>query len=128
MLKQMLRWIGLCVAVVGAGIVACGSDAYGPAGTGGTPAVNEVWMQNMAFNPSTRTVTVGTKVTFINKDTLPHTVTSSSVPSGAATFNSGNLAANGTIQITFNVAGTYQYFCSIHGTATTGMRGTVVVN
>jgi len=43
---------------------------------GSVPGANEVWIQNMAFNPSTLTVTAGTTVTWTNKDAIGHTVTS----------------------------------------------------
>lgn len=123
----MRRWFAVALGVVVAG--AC-SDSYGTGNGndgGGGPSANQVFMQSTAFNPSTRTVATGTTVTWSNKDGFAHTVTSSSVPSGAQSFSSGNLGGGATFQVTFSTAGTYQYFCSIHGTATSGMRGTVVV-
>jgi len=78
--------------------------------TGGTvPGANEVWIQNMAFNPSTISVTAGTTITFTNKDAIGHTVTSDS-----GLFDSGTVAANGTYQYTFSTAGTFAYHCKIH--------------
>ena len=32
-----------------------------------------------------------------------------------------------TFSHSFNTPGTYLYFCSVHGSPTTGMRGTIVV-
>jgi plastocyanin len=67
-------------------------------------------------------------VTFVNKEDVAHRVVSSSIPSGAVAFASPTPGVNQTFSVTLSVAGTYQYFCSIHGTATSGMRGTIVVN
>jgi plastocyanin len=33
----------------------------------------------------------------------------------------------GTFSRSFSNAGSFDYFCTVHGTATTGMRGSVVV-
>jgi len=48
------------------------------------------------------------------------------------TFNDPALGASasqsqGTWARQFNTAGTYGYHCTVHGTATSGMRGSVVV-
>jgi len=59
-----------------------------------------------------------------NKTTNPMTTTTTT-----ETFNSGTLSTAGqTFTHTFNTAGTFGYYCSFHGTPTTGMRGTVVVD
>jgi plastocyanin len=50
-------------------------------------------------------------------------VTSTSVPTGANSFDSGNLVQGATFRMTFTVPGTYQYKCSYHF----WMQGTVVV-
>ena len=73
-------------------------------GTGGTggPGTNEVFIQGMAFNPSTITVSANTTVTWTNKDAIGHTVTSDS-----GLFDSGTVAANGSFSYTFATAGTF---------------------
>ena len=79
-------------------------------GSGGTvPGANEVWIQNMTFNPSTISVTAGTTITWTNKDAIGHTVTSD-----AGLFDSGVIATNGTYQYTFSTTGSYAYHCKIH--------------
>ena len=88
--------------------------------TGGTvPGANEVWIQNMAFNPSTISVSAGTTITFTNKDAIGHTVTSDS-----GLFDSGTVATNGTYQYTFSTAGTYAYHCKIHPSMTASVTVT----
>ena len=70
--------------------------------------------QGLNFNPGNVTIAKGGKVTWNNNDTLPHTVTSTSVPSGAESFNSGNMPAGSSFSWTFTVDGTYRYYCSYH--------------
>lgn len=43
-----------------------------------TQGSNDVWIQNMAFGPSTLTVNVNTTVNWVNKDGNDHTFTSDS--------------------------------------------------
>ncbi|MDO8491761.1 MAG: cupredoxin family copper-binding protein, partial [Dehalococcoidia bacterium] len=71
-----------------------------------------------AFSPASISVPVGTTVTWTNKDSVAHTVTSDS-----GVFNSGNLSTNKTFSYTFATAGTFPYHCSLH----TYMKGTVTV-
>lgn len=75
------------------------------------------------YAPANFTLKAGSMVTWVNKDTVTHTVTSSSVPSGASTFDSGNLAYQNTFSVTLTVPGTYHYYCTIHPT----MLGTITV-
>jgi amicyanin len=76
-----------------------------------------------SYSPTVFTVKVGTTVTWVNNDTVTHTVTSTSVPSGAQSFTSGFLAYGNTFSYTFIVLGTYNYDCTIHPF----MKGTIVV-
>ena len=69
------------------------------------------------YSPSTRTVPVGTSLTWSNTGALPHTVTRS------GSFDSGILMPGDTYRRTFNSAGTFSYLCTIHP----DMVATVVV-
>jgi plastocyanin len=79
--------------------------------------------QGLNYAPASVTVAKGGKVTWTNNDPVPHTVTSTSVPSGASSFDSGNMNANATYTVTFTVDGTYLYLCSYHP----WMHGTILV-
>ena len=82
------------------------------------PAI--VTIDNFAFGPALTMVAPGTKVTWVNKDEEPHTVTSAD---GGLTFKSPALDTDDKFSFTFDKPGTYKYFCSIHP----HMVGTIVV-
>jgi plastocyanin len=75
-------------------------------------------IDNFTFAPSTLTVKAGTNVTWRNEDDIPHTVASST-----RVFKSKALDTDDRFSFTFNDAGTYEYFCSLHP----HMKGTIVV-
>lgn len=81
--------------------------------------------QTLNFSPVNIKVVIGVNntVAWVNQDSVPHTVTASSVPSGASKFNSGNLDSGATFTFTFTVPGTYTYYCLYHN----WMVGTVTV-
>jgi plastocyanin len=78
----------------------------------------EVKIDNFSFGPATLTVAVGTTVTWVNRDDIPHTVVSTD---GA--FKSKVLDTDEKFSSTFSKAGSYPYFCSIHPK----MTGKVIV-
>jgi len=82
-------------------------------GSKGSPGTNEVWIQGMAFTPSSITVKEGTTITWTNKDAISHTVTSDD-----NLFDSGPLGSGKTFTYTFSIAGTYAYHCLIHPSMT----------
>jgi plastocyanin len=92
--------------------------ATGDGGNPGSPGANEVWLQNMAFTPSSITVAVGTTVTWTNKDSYNHHVVSDS-----PLFDSGILSGGGTFPFKFTMAGNYTYKCTIHPS----MTGVIIV-
>jgi plastocyanin len=73
-----------------------------------------------AYSPNPATVAVGTTVTWTNGDSIAHTATSSS-----GVWDSGVIPPGGSYSRVFSTAGTFPYFCTIHGAA--AMSGTVVV-
>ncbi len=70
------------------------------------------------YAPGSVSVGVGTTLTWSNTGALPHTVTARS-----GSFDSGFVMAGETYSRTFNAAGTFEYFCTIHPE----MVGTVTV-
>ena len=83
-------------------------------------AANEVAIDEFQFGPAVLNVPAGTKVTWINDDSDPHTVTSEADPK---LFKSPPLDTGESFAFTFDKPGTYRYFCSIHPR----MQGVVVV-
>ncbi len=95
------------------------TTAAGTSTTTTTPdAATTITIHNLAFDPSTIIVTVGTTVTWVNNDGTTHTVTAD----GGA-FDSGSLAGGATFQFTFDQVGDFAYHCSIHPS----MQGTISV-
>jgi len=104
-----------CLIALAAGLV------LRPVGlmAGDSPAVtNEVKIDNFCFAPQTLTVPVGTTVTWVNKDDVPHTVTSDDQH-----FRSRALDTDDRFSFTFSTPGTNNYYCSVHPK----MTGTVIV-
>jgi amicyanin len=119
--KTMKRSVSMAVVVV---VLALGftgpraeADQAAPAAQA-NPAPTEVKIDNFSFGPAELTVRVGTTVKWTNRDDIPHTVVSTE-----KVFKSKVLDTDETFSFTFNQAGTYPYFCSIHPK----MTGKVVV-
>jgi plastocyanin len=70
-----------------------------------------VEIDNFVFKPRELTVTAGTKVTWVNKDDVPHTATSSD---NTPAFDSKALDTDDKYSFTFTKPGTYRYFCKVH--------------
>jgi plastocyanin len=118
--NRLFSGITLLISIILSNSCSKSSTDYSPnpgPGNKGGPGANEVWIQNMAFNPATITVNTGTTITWTNKDGVTHTVTSDN-----DLFSSGSIAGNAYIH-TFSTAGSYAYHCSIH----TYMTATVIV-
>jgi plastocyanin len=124
-MKKKINLLGLLLTVILTSaflaLAGCKSDsATAPAaGGGGTPGANEVWIQGMAFNLAAKTISVGTTITWTNKDNTTHTATIGTPGATDGIFNSGNLGNGGTFSFKFTTAGTFKYFCLIHGSMMT---------
>ena len=77
-----------------------------------------VKIDNYSFGPPEITIAPGTKVTWTNRDDIPHTVRSTN-----DLFKSKALDTDDQFSFTFDKPGTYEYFCSIHPK----MTGRVIV-
>ena len=90
------------------------TDAAAAAGrTAPPPAASphQVVIDNFAFQPAELTVSAGTKVTWINRDDVPHTATSTAKPRA---FDSHALDTDEQFSYVFTTSGTYEYFCAVH--------------
>jgi len=73
------------------------------------PAETRASIDNFTFKPDTIPVPVGTTVVWENDDDIPHTVVSLD-----GTFRSSALDTEDKFSFTFDKAGTFEYFCSLH--------------
>jgi plastocyanin len=84
----------------------------------GVAAETEIVIDNFTFAPSPMTVKVGTTVTWVNRDDMPH-----SIVGAALGFHSHALDSDEQISTHFDRPGRYDYVCGLHPR----MHGTVVV-
>jgi plastocyanin len=92
-----------------------------PAGTA-VPGCEET---NACFLPPTVSISSGSTVVWNNVDTAAHTVTSGSPTGGPdGIFDSSLLMGSASFEVTFDDAGSYDYFCMVHP----WMTGTVNVS
>ena len=66
-----------------------------------------IFIRENIFLPNKAVSKAGVKVIWYNEDTRPHTVTGES-------WGSEEIAAGKAFSKTFDLAGTYTYFCSLH--------------
>ncbi|GAB3394866.1 cupredoxin domain-containing protein [Amycolatopsis echigonensis] len=83
-------------------------------------ATQTVMMQDYAYSPASLTVHVGDTVTWVQHDTAPHDVVTTSAP---VAFRSPQLSQGQSWSYTFSTPGTYSYYCSVHP----DMRAQVIV-
>ena len=79
-----------------------------------------VKIENFSYEPKELTVAVGTTVTWVNEDDVPHTATGEGE---SPAFDSKALDTDDKFSFTFSKAGTYPYYCKVHP----HMKGTIVV-
>lgn len=93
--------------------------AFAVCGPGvGRAAEMNVKIENFTFEPETLTVPVGTKVTWVNDDDIPHLVSEKD-----GKFRSKALDTDDSYSETFSAPGTVEYYCAIHP----HMTGKIVV-
>lgn len=97
----------------------CGLNQNQPISVPSPQVANEmkVVIKNLSFNPSNLTVKLNSTVTWINEDSLTHTVTADN-----GLFNH-DLEAGQSFSFTFGQEGSFDYHCSIHPS----MKGRITV-
>jgi plastocyanin len=95
----------------------------GSSGADQTPVVSDaeqirVEMSDFEFFPAKLTVNVGTEVTWVNRDSVPHNAVA-----GDAAFDTGTLNGGDSWSAVLDQPGTYAYVCTFHP----GMEATLTV-
>jgi plastocyanin len=85
---------------------------------GNAPRSEKVEIVNFTYKPDPVTIQEGGKVTWINRDSAPHTATADD-----GSFDTGELQEGKLKSETFKEAGEFTYFCSVHP----NMHGTIRV-
>ena len=136
----MIRRLCILLAVTGLLLAACGDDdadetsdasetttvddgGEDTAAGDGTSADAAVIIADFSFEPASIETSTGAAVTWTNEDGVTHTVTAGEPGSPADAFDE-SLDSGDTAEVTFDEAGTFPYFCSIHP----NMTGEVVVS
>jgi plastocyanin len=89
-----------------------------PGSASNQPVMKDVAIDNFTFTPSTITIPVGTTVTWVNHDDVPHTVTSNDKVLASKAMDTDEKFSH-----LFAAPGTYAYFCGVHK----HMTGEVIV-
>lgn len=97
-----LALVALAFALRGAGAHAATPPAL-------LPAVLTIHIKDFKYNPTPAEIHVGDRVTFVNDDNEPHTVTATD-----KSYDSEGLDTNNTWQHVYSKPGTYKYFCELH--------------
>jgi plastocyanin len=116
--------LAMLLAVLGL-VLGCGGGAGSPAGGSGSPTATApsspatIEIKNFTYMPTPLTVAPGTKITVVNQDRAPHTVTA-----GDKSFDSGTISGGQRGEVTApSTPGSYAYICTIHPY----MKGTLIV-
>src|SRR4051812_46127548 len=104
-------------AAMGCGVLCLLIQAGTPAASA-APVTHAVMIEGMAYVPAIVKVKKGDRVTWMNKDLVPHTVTA-----GNRSFDSGEIAVGKSWSHVVTTNGKQEYICTFHPT----MKGQIVV-
>lgn len=94
------------ITILAFAIIGCGNGKSAQTATQ-VAEKNIVTIQNFKFKPAEITIQKGETITWINEDSITHTVTGTGI-------NSGSLNKGQSFKQTFNDAGTFNYNCTTH--------------
>ena len=104
MIKPSALWAALLLFQ---GLIPC---------AGAAPSAHVITIDSMRFQPESLVVRPGDRVTWVNKDLVPHTATQGE-------FDSGNIKPTGTWTFVPRKPGAYHYICTYHPL----MKGVLIV-
>lgn len=99
-------------------VLAAGAATASLASVARAATTHTVTISDFAFSPANLTISAGDRVVFVNNDGAPHTATANN-----GSFDTGRLNRGEQAALTFNSAGSFDYFCEFHRR----MTGTITV-
>jgi plastocyanin len=128
--KSLVRLGALLIAASALGLTACADDGPIPPGmvaadpvAGAIDPRVEVLSIDNTFSPAVVEVAPGTEVVWVNRGRNDHDIVSDDGWGVAA----ADFAPGDSYGLVFTEPGVHRYHCTIHGTSTHGMVGTVIV-
>jgi plastocyanin len=121
------------VVVIGLAVLVALALSVGGCGGGGDDVelvrgvTVDVEARDNTFVPEETTVAAGTSVRFVNVGRNDHNVIPVSDDQDELLVETDDLAPEAEATVRLTEPGTYRYYCSIHGTKTAGMIGTIEV-
>jgi plastocyanin len=120
-----MRHTILAALTAAALLAGCGGDDTSTPGAAAQPtaaaaATDAIRIKDFLYDPDPVTVKAGQKITVVNEDSAPHTVTQKG---GSPSFDSDTVKGGASGSVTFSKAGTFEYYCLFHPT----MKGSVTV-
>jgi plastocyanin len=120
-----MRHTILAALAAAALLTGCGDDEKSSAGTAAKTSVaagasDTIRIKDVLYDPDPVTVKAGQKITVVNEDSAPHTVTEKGA---SPSFDSDTVKGGASGSVTFSKAGTFTYYCLFHPT----MKGSVTV-
>lgn len=119
------RWLAvaavvIAVALLGMGIIMAiamsnmGGNMRGRSGSPQTPAIFDtaevtIEIRDFDYFPRDATVEAGAEVTWVNRDSAPHTATDED-----GTWDTGVLREDESGTLSFDQAGEFEYYCTLH--------------
>jgi plastocyanin len=118
--RDMSRKAQVALAVALAGAIALLLSLGGHASATPTATASKsvtVSIKNFEYKPDTLRISKGTRVVWVNNDSVKHTATK------GGSFTTGKIKPGKAVAVRFTSKGTYAYHCSLHPQ----MHGKIVV-